>query len=413
MTPRSCLLAAVAVLLAVLPGPASATAPAPGAGDEGGPTQPRLLGVSVVPSGLSHSGTVVGGLSGIDRDPRTGGYVLIADDRSQLGPARWYTADIELTSGGAPQVEITGVSLLRREDGTPYPSLDAWNAAGCRQGAAVCGRRAPVDPEDIRVDPLSGTVWWSQEGDRQTGATTFLSDPSIRRAHTDGSFAGQLRLPELLQVDAGERGPRANLGLEAFSFSDCGRTVTSVMEGPLLQDGAEPTADQGALVRLSVQNRGGRLERQFAYPVDPVGGAPGANGVAAVLADPSHAGRYLVLERSVVVGRGTRVRVYRVDLPASGAADGTATDVSAIDSLASTPVRPLVKELVLDLGRLGVQEPGIVEGMTWGPVLPSGERSLVLVADDNFALRPIPGVAQVSQVIAVAVGAATGTAAGC
>jgi 3-phytase len=41
--------------------------------------------------------------------------------------------------------------------------------------------------------------------------------------------------------------------------------------------------------------------------------------------------------------------------------------------------------------------------MTWGPDLPTGERSLVLVADDNFAARPIPGVAQVSQVIALAI----------
>lgn len=31
--------------------------------------------------------------------------------------------------------------------------------------------------------------------------------------------------------------------------------------------------------------------------------------------------------------------------------------------------------------------PGIgnnIEGMTWGPTLPNGDRSLVLVADDNF-----------------------------
>jgi 3-phytase len=183
--------------------------------------------------------------------------------------------------------------------------------------------------------------------------------------------------------------------------------VTSVLEGPLLQDGPEPTAAEGALVRLSVQGRGGVLQAQYAYPVDPVGGAPGANGVAAVLADPARPGRYLVLERAVVLGKGTRVRIYRVDLPAPGStAPDSATDIATVDSLASRPsVRPLRKELLLDLGDLGVQ-PGIVEGMTWGPDLVTGERSLVLVADDNFAARAIPGVAQVSQVIAVAVAGA-------
>lgn len=319
---------ACAVVLAATATLSGVAAPTGAAGAVGAvepsPGAARLLGVTTLPSGLRLDGSVVGGLSGIDRDPSTGAYHLIADDRSELGPARTYTAAIDL-SAGAPQVELTGVRTLLRDDRAPYPSLAAWTA----------------------------TAW-------------------------------------------------ANLGLEAFTFADCGRLVTSVLEGPLLQDGPEPTATEGALVRLSVQNRGGVLQGQYAYPVDPVGGAPGANGVAAVLADPARAGRYLVLERTVVLGQGTRVRIHAVDIPSAPGNDSdAATDISDVDSLASTSVRPLRKDLVLDLGDLGVR-PGIVEGMTWGPALPTGERSLVLVADDNFALRPIPGVAQVSQVIAVA-----------
>ena len=37
-----------------------------------------------------------------------------------------------------------------------------------------------------------------------------------------------------------------------------------------------------------------------------------------------------------------------------------------------------------------------VEGMTWGPGLRTGERSLLLVSDDNFAAN------QVTQVVALA-----------
>jgi 3-phytase len=381
-------------------GPGAAD-PATGAAATADPAV-RLLGVTTLPSGLRYGGTVVGGLSGIDRDPHTGSYHLISDDRSELGPARFYTADIDIT-GAMPTVRLTGVQDLLREDGTPYPPLAAWMTTACRQGPSVCERRATVDPEDIRIDPRSGAVWWSQEGDRQTGATPFLSDPSIRRSRLDGTFAGDLRLPEALHVGPGPRGPRANLGLEAFTFADCGQLVTSVLEGPLLQDGPEPTAGAGALTRLSVQNRGGTLQHQYAYPLDAVGGTPGANGVAAVLSDPARPGRYLVLERTVVLGQGSRIRVYAVDLPAAGDDAAAPTDISSIESLTADPsARPLRKELVLDLEDLGV-EPGIVEGMTWGPDLPTGERSLVLVADDNFAARPIPGVAQVSQVIALAI----------
>ncbi|WP_251056110.1 esterase-like activity of phytase family protein [Streptomyces sp. ISL-94] len=41
----------------------------------------RLLGERTVPHKLDFRGTTVGGLSGIDRDPCTGEYALISDDR--------------------------------------------------------------------------------------------------------------------------------------------------------------------------------------------------------------------------------------------------------------------------------------------------------------------------------------------
>ncbi|WP_369794515.1 hypothetical protein [Kutzneria sp. 744] len=55
------------------------------------PSRVRLLGEQIVPFNLPFQGTTVGGLSAIDRDPRTGQYVLISDDRSvwqaQLAPS--------------------------------------------------------------------------------------------------------------------------------------------------------------------------------------------------------------------------------------------------------------------------------------------------------------------------------------
>ncbi|MFE3290536.1 esterase-like activity of phytase family protein [Rhodococcus sp. NPDC059234] len=47
--------------------------------------------------------------------------------------------------------------------------------------------------------------------------------------------------------------------------------------------------------------------------------------------------------------------------------------------------RKMTKRLVFDFGSLGM-DPQCVEGMTWGPRLPNGDRSLVLVSDNNFGL---------------------------
>ena len=64
---------------------------------------------------------------------------------------------------------------------------------------------------------------------------------------------------------------------------------------------------------------------------------------------------------------------------------GNATDTSGIASLKGNlgQIEPLKKKLLLDLSELGIELDNL-EGMTLGPVLPDGSRSLVLVSDDNF-----------------------------
>jgi hypothetical protein len=159
------------------------------------------------------------------------------------------------------------------------------------------------------------------------------------------------------------------------------RVVVAAVEGPLCQDGPAPTPDQGARVRLTVhQRRSGLLVDQYAYPVEPIFAPPppgqtgGNNGVTEVLAAGAH--RWLVLERAFVPGLGNRVRIFVADT-------SRATDVLERDSLAD----------VADLERVDN-----LEGMAWGPRLPDGRRTLVLMSDNNFS------AAQVTQLLAFAVG---------
>ena len=82
----------------------------------------RLIGEATLPHRMDFQGTVVGGLSGIDYDPASGLYVLVSDDRSQLNPARFYTARIALTATGLGTPVLHSVTPLLRADGSPFPN---------------------------------------------------------------------------------------------------------------------------------------------------------------------------------------------------------------------------------------------------------------------------------------------------
>lgn len=334
----------------------------------GPPPGVRLLGEQHVPWGTSFRGTTVGGLSGLDFDPRTGGWLFISDDRSQQQPARAYTADVEVRPDGIGPLRFTGTRPLQRPDGSTYPE-------------------GSVDPEEIRFDPLSPAEWWTDEGDRGDR----LVDPAIRAARPDGGFAGQLPLAPNLAMRP-DSGPRGNEALEALTFAAGGSRVISAVESSLLQDGPAPTAEHGALGRITVQDRGGRVLAQHAYPIDPVfaPGEDGNNGVASVVADQRDPERLLVLERSYVSGVGNSIRIYEADLRG-------ATDVQHVPALPGQQVRPVRKRLLADLSDFGLQTVDNVEGITWGPRLPTGERTLFLVSDNNFS------PSQTTQLIGLAV----------
>ena len=139
-----------------------------------------------------------------------------------------------------------------------------------------------------------------------------------------------------------------------------------------------------AIARLTRLDRNGKVLAQFAYPLDPIQAVPtgknGDNGVSEILALDEH--RALVPERSGVEGADgiwkLYIRIYAIDTTG-------ATDIAAIPALASANYIPVAKRLVIDLAKtadLGAVDN--IEGMSWGPALPDGKRSLVLVSDNNF-----------------------------
>lgn len=374
--------AVLALTATTTPALAAETSRAAAPSDTG--VQVRLLGEKIVPHKLAFHDTTVGGLSGIDRDPCTGEYVLISDDRSYQQPARFYTADIEVTGSGVHAVDLTGAHFFRQPDGAVYPPPTA-------------GDGKAVDPEELRVDPLTCQYWWAQEGNRPKSSEEPVIQPSIQYASSSGAYLGQLPLPPRYAITTGDQGPRRNQVVEAITFGAQGTMLISAVEGPLLQDGPEPDLKHGALVRVTQQNRQGDVLAQYAYPLeeifaesDPSSPWGPDTGVPAILSFPEDPDRYLVLERTWVAGAGFKIRIY--DATTRGA-----TEVQNIDSLAGRDVVPMRKTLVADFHDLGLSTVDNTEGMTWGPTLPSGERTLLLVSDDNFSDQ------EVTQIVALGI----------
>lgn len=331
----------------------------------------RFIGEQRLPWRQQFQGTMVGGLSGIDYDAAHDEWVMISDDRSQFNPARYYRAKLAYDAQSFKSVQLTGVGIFLQPDGTTYPSREESK----RSNGVV------PDLETVRVDPRDGSIWYGSEGD-----VALSLDPFIRRAAPDGRYQYTLPLPPLFTVSKEHKsGPRNNQSFEGLSFTPDGRTLWVALEGPLYQDGPEPTPSQGAVNRITHFTRDGTVLGQYAYPLEAIPATPGKgkyadNGISEILSLSER--RMLVMERSgVQADDGSYkdyVRIYEIDT------DG-ATDVQHLPTLKDASYQLVKKRLVLDVGDLKLPIIDNLEGMAFGPRLANGHASLVLISDDNFS----------------------------
>jgi hypothetical protein len=324
----------------------------------------QFLGQAIIPTGATFAGTQVGGLSSITYDTGRDVYYVLSDDRSQIDPARFYTFRIDLDGAfDATDLHIDGVTTLLAPDGGPYPIFT-------------------LDPEGLTLTK-DGRLVLTSEGD-----TARLIDPFVRLYDLRGRLLRSLPVPSrFLPTADRSSGVRNNLAFEPAAVSPNGRFFFTGTENALFQDGPAATVSSGSPSRLLRYNlETGRLDREYVYVTDPIAQTPvpatafAVNGLVELL--PLNNEFLLAMERSFSVGvpgTGNEIKLYRVALPG-------ADDVDGLDSLAGSlgSIRPAQKRLLLDLGTLGIPLDN-VEGMTFGPDLPDGRRSLVMVSDNNFA----------------------------
>ena len=312
--------------------------------------------------------TPVGGLSAITYDKQKDLFYVLSDDRSQLAPARFYTMDLDIGQTdtgeiGINNINIEDVTFLTDEQGNPYPA-------------------GSIDPEGIALSPRK-TVFISSEGDPSKNITPFIGEFDLKTGQK------KLNVPIPKRYLAGDsdepQGIRNNLAFESLTINPSGLAeldpfrLFTATESALIQDDLTEAEAQAQirLMHYGINPFGSPiLVAEHLYLLDPASLETISNGLTELLALKEE-GNFLSLERTFGF-TGAGAKIFQVVV-------GNATDTTNISSLKEnvSQVRPLKKKLLLDLKELGIYLDNL-EGMTFGPRLPDGSRSLILVSDNNF-----------------------------
>jgi hypothetical protein len=306
----------------------------------------ELVGEVSVEPNLIVGGARLGGISGIHFSPPTNDWLLISDDRGPNGGPTIFTAKLTLDSSEEISVIVEGaltLNSLEEELGMPYS----------------------VDAEAVRSSDAGSMIWWAFEGDENTPA-------GLRRLDLVDGIISNISLPSALQPQTDrDQGPRPNRSLEGLAIDPDEKWIWVGLEAPLLQDGNPPTAEKGAHVRIIAIDGSGKMQQSLRYRLEPI-----ANHVPGRLSDNG-------LSEILALGRTRFLALERSGLQQS---DGSFTFHQRIFCSFPTSVQTrLDKQLLADVNGFGDFARANFEGMTFGPDLPDGRRSLVLVEDNNFS----------------------------
>ncbi|NJY62168.1 esterase-like activity of phytase family protein [Salinimicrobium sp. CDJ15-81-2] len=318
----------------------------------------RFLNDYNLPDDLEINGTLVGGLSGIDH--HEGKYYLVSDQPSN---PRIYVAELSISEEKIDTIAITDVILLEKQN-------DAL-------------KDEHLDLEGILFDAEAGNFLLTSEGNIKKG-----KDPMVFTVSEDGKFSDSYAVPENLLAKS-NKNPRNNGTFEGLAASHDGKGIWVAMELPLETDGPKaklyPTKSP---VRITYfDKKTGKATKQFPYRLDRIAKIPwlyfAVNGVTDLLEYAPD--KFLILERGFASGHGQKGNTIRIfDVDAS-----LATNTLDINNLRVSFNNPASKKLLYDFNwakdYLSEEIIDNIEGITFGPVLPNGKQSLLLVSDNNFS----------------------------
>ncbi|MEO1671424.1 MAG: esterase-like activity of phytase family protein [Cyanobacteria bacterium J06631_2] len=308
---------------------------------------------------------LIGGLSAIAYNREQDVFYVLSDDRSKRDPARFYTFKLEIEQNQQQQIKIA--------------SFKPQNVTFLLNGKNKKYKKGRIDPEGLAISPRN-TVYISSEGNASKGIDPFIAEYEL----ASGKKVSELRIPQRYLTEEKSLGIQDNSAFESLTINRTGLPedpfrVFTATEDALLQDESFEGEEQTRIRFLHyLVNPVGNpiIVAEHLYMLEPTSIEVVANGLTELLALPTE-GYFLSLERTYGF-TGAGAKIFQVIV-------GNATDTSNIESMRGDlgQVQPLKKELLLDLADLDIYLDNL-EGMTLGPRLPDGSRSLLLVSDDNF-----------------------------
>ena len=311
----------------------------------------------VLADSIAFKNTIIGGLSGVDfvNDQY---YFVVDDDKNP----RVLISDISIFDNKIHSVNFKDVILLNDSTSNFY-------------------KENALDLESVFVDEYTNEIYLVSEGSINNNKL-----PTVFKIDKNGIFLEQFKLPKNL---SNIKTIKHNAAFEASSKSIDQKGFWVAMEGPLNVDGEEPTFSKtSSPIRITYFDKTSKnATKQFAYQLEnitkPAKGDINLNGVTAILEYKEN--QFLVVERTYQNGYGIHgniVRIFDVVI------DENSTNTLDIDSLKTSKFIPLKKRLVFNFegikDKLTENSIDNIEGITFGPQLPNGNKSLLLISDDNF-----------------------------
>ncbi len=310
--------------------------------------------------------TEIGGLSGLTYDKKTNKLLAVSDDRSKINEARFYEFSLALDEKSL-KVTPTAVVKLKDKDGKYFKS-----------------GKADFEGISLYKDDILVTSEGPYRG-------LLPATPEFYRFSRTGEFKSLLPIPEnflpnKLTDSLKFRGSRDNKSLEAVSTSLDGKTTLVASEDALYQDGDMTTIHDGGTTRI-ILYKDLVPYKEVAYKLDKIDALKSAdlNPADSGLVDMAviDENNFYAMERSYIpFSNKNIIRIYKCTI------GSMTTDISKIESLKHGEYGSVIKELVADLDDYLVQmnphELDNVEGITFGPTLANGNRTLIVVSDNNF-----------------------------
>jgi hypothetical protein len=324
-----------------------------------------------------------GGIGAIDYSGSEQRYLLLPDRGPHDGIAefscRFHWAEIQIDPSASPSVRMTLLSTTRfvnKKDRQLVGLASQFDQEHPNRGLRF-------DPEGVRIG---------------TAGQIFVSDeygPSVCEFSSTGKLVRRFKVPAKfrptkLSADPIEEnaksnvGRQANGGFEGLALTPDRKKLFAFTQRPLLQDSLANAEDPKK--RLGIHNRILELDvesgatREFVYPLEH-----STHGVSEVLAVNDH--EFLVLERDGKAGlEAVFKKVFHIDLT-------DATDASSVDPLPPmqlpATIKAVKKNLLFDFldprfGLTGEKCPEKFEGITFGPPLKDGRKTLVVTVDNDF-----------------------------